>query len=84
MSLFKFYFKILKLNLKFKTKLLRLPFGEYTELPLSNFIYRVSFFQYEMQPVGHKSVLNFFDENIPFPFNASHAGSYSLLCNKNM
>lgn len=84
MLLFKIHFKILKFNLKFKRKLLRLTFGRYTELPLSNFIYRVSFFQYEMQLVGHKSVLNFFNENIPFPFNASHAGSYSLLYNKNV
>lgn len=40
----------------FKRKLFRCPFGKYTELPLSNFIYRVSFFQNEMQLVGHKSV----------------------------
>lgn len=28
----------------------------YTVLPLCNYIYEVSFFKYEMQIVGHKSV----------------------------
>lgn len=40
----------------FKRKLFRWPFGKYTEIPLSNFIYGVSFFQYEMQLVSCKSV----------------------------